>query len=173
MSTAVSDCEVRVVEGRLEDYAPDAGTTIVLPSNEYFDDRCVGDTKSALGAYVNRVFEGQAAEFVSLIQDECHKKLGAGVEQQKTDEERAKSFGVGKCVLLLKPLGRSVPVALVSTTTQRANEGLAPQISYLFAGMRELVTRLADPHLNEFAIPLFVPPHVRLYPPLSFFCLSL
>ena len=50
MSTTVSGCEIRVVEGRLEGYAPDTGTTIVLPCNEYFDDRCAGDTKSALGA---------------------------------------------------------------------------------------------------------------------------
>jgi len=166
--TTVSGCEIRVVYGRIEDYAREPGTAIVLPCNEYFDDRCAGDTKSALGAYVNRVFEGQAAAFVSLIQDECHKKLGAGAEQQKTDEERAKSFGVGRCVLLLNPLGRSVPVALVSTTTQRASQGLAGQISYLFAGMRELVTRLADARLNEVAMPILGAGHGRIDPPLAF-----
>lgn len=127
--TTVNSCEIRVVQGRIEDYAHEAGPAIVLPCNEYFDDRCVDDTRSALGAYVNRAFDGQAAEFASLVKDECKKKLGPGLEQQKTHDERAESFGPGCCLLLIKPLGRSIPVALVSTTTQRAGEGLAARIS--------------------------------------------
>src|SRR5712691_6772766 len=154
MWTTVSGCEIRVVEGRVQDYAPDTGTTIVLPCNEYFDDRCVGDTKSALGAYVNRVFEGQVDAFVSLVKDECKKKLGPGVVQQKTDDEPAESFGPGRCVLLPRPLDRSSPVALVSTTTQRAGQGLAARISYLFDGMRELVAKLADARLNDVVMPI-------------------
>jgi hypothetical protein len=152
--TAVSGCEIRVEYGRIENYEPDAGTAIVLPCNEYFDDRCVGDTRTALGAYVNRVFDGHAPEFVSLVSEECRKKLGVGVEQQKTDDERAVSFGAGRCLLLTKPVGRSISVALVSTTTQRAGHGLASRISYLFDGMRDLVAKLADARINEIMMPV-------------------
>jgi hypothetical protein len=113
--TTVGGCEIRVIEGRIEDYAVGAGVAIALPCNEYFDDRCAEDTKSALGAYVNKVFEGQVQEFVSLMKTECKRTLGPGVEQQKTDKELAESFGVGKCVLLTNPLGRSVPIALVAS----------------------------------------------------------
>ena len=165
--TIVSGCEIRVVHGRIEDYAHETGPAIVLPCNEYFDDRCVGDTRSALGAYVNRAFDGQAAEFASLVKDECKKKLGPRVQQQKTDDERAESFGPGHCVLLIKPLGRSIPVALVSTTTQRAGEGLAARISYLFDGMRALVACLADACLNEVAMPILGAGHGRIDPPLA------
>jgi hypothetical protein len=165
--TTVSGCEIRVVNGRIEDQADKAGVAITLPCNEYFDDRCVGDTRSALGAYVNRVFEGQVAEFVSIAKDECRKKLGVGVEQQKTDDERAESFGAGRCVLLTKPLGRSVPVAIVSTTTQRAGQGLVARISYLFDGMRELVTRLADARLNEVIMPVLGAGHGGIAPPFT------
>jgi hypothetical protein len=166
--TTVGGCEIRVINGRIEDQVSKAGVAIALPCNEYFDDRCVGDTRSALGAYVNRVFEGQVAEFVSITKDECRKKLGAGVEQQKTDDERAESFGAGRCVLLTKPLARSVPVAVVSTTTQRAGKGLAARISYLFDGMRELVTRLADARLNEVIMPVLGSGHGGIDPPLAF-----
>jgi len=165
--TTVSGCEIRVVNGRLEDHAHDASITVVLPCNEYFDDQCAGDTKSALGAYVNRVFEGQAEPFVNLARDECQRKLGPGAEQQKTDDERAQSFGAGRCVLLVKPLGRSVSVALVSTTIQRAGLGLAARISYLFDGMRELVARLADARLNEVTMPLLGAGHGGIAPPLA------
>jgi hypothetical protein len=166
--TTVGGCEIRIVDGRIEDYTIAAGVAVVLPCNEYFDDRCVGDTRSALGAYVNRVFEGQAAAFISLMKEECRKKLGKGVEQQKTDDERAESFGAGRCVLLVKPLDRSVPVALVSTTTQRAGQGLAARISYLFDGMRELVTRLADARLSEVTMPILGAGHGGIDPPLAF-----
>jgi hypothetical protein len=168
MWTTVSGCEIRVVEGRVQDYAHEPGTTTVLPCNEYFDDRCVGDTKSALGAYVNRVFEGQIDAFISLVKDECKKKLGPGVMQQKTDDDRAETFGVGRCVLLLKPLGRSSAVALVSTTTQRAGQGLAARISYLFDGMRELVARLADARINDVVMPILGAGHGRIGTSLAF-----
>jgi eukaryotic-like serine/threonine-protein kinase len=82
--TTVSGCEIRVVDGRIENYARSAATVVALPCNEYFDDLCVADSKSALGAYVARAFEGQTAAFVALTQDECRKKLGEGVERQKT-----------------------------------------------------------------------------------------
>jgi len=165
--TTVNGCEIHIVDGLLQDFASEAQRVIVLPCNEYFDDECAGDTKSALGAYVNRVFDGQVEAFTSLVKDECREKLGPGSVQQKTETTRAQSFGAGKCLLLLKPLRRSVPVALVSTTTQRAGQGLATRISYLFDGMRELVTKLADTRLNEVAMPILGSGHGRIDPPLA------
>lgn len=167
-STIVNGCEICVVEGRIEDHAHQTGLAIVLPCNEYFDDRCVGDVKSALGAYVNRVFEGRAEAFVSLIKDECSKQLDSGEVRRKTENELGTSFGPGRCVLLARPLDHSVPVALVSTTTQRAGEGLASRISYLFDGMRELVKRLADARLTEAVMPILGAGHGRIDPPLAF-----
>lgn len=165
--TNVSGCEIGVINGRLEKFVLDPGTVVVLPCNEYFDDRCVGDTKSALGAYVNKVFEGQVKEFISLVQDECARRFAPGTEYQKTDEIRAKSFGPGKCLLLTEPLNRTTPIALVSTTTQRAGQGLVARISYLFDGMRELVARLADARLTEVVMPVLGAGHGRIAPPLA------
>jgi Domain of unknown function (DUF6430) len=167
MSTCVSGCEIRVVHGRLQDIPSDSDTVIVLPCNEYFDDECAGDTKSSLGAYVNRAFEGHVDEFIALARNECREKLGPTTSQQKAEGVRAESFGAGRCLLLLNPLRRSTPVALVSTTTQRTGQGLATQISYLFAGMRELVTKLADARLNEIAMPVLGAGHGRIDPPLA------
>jgi len=167
LSANVGGCEIRVVEGRLEDFAKEGGMAIVLPCNEYFDDRCVNDVRSALGAYVNREFEGQVAAFDTLVKEECRKKLGPGEAQQKTPDERAESFGVGRCLLLDRPLGRSVAVALVSTTTQRAGEGLAARIFYLFGGMRELIGQLADARLNDVAMPVLGAGHGGIDPPLA------
>jgi hypothetical protein len=140
---------------------------VVLPCNEYFDDRCVDDVRSALGAYVNSVFEGQVPAFVSLMKSTAASRLGPGEEQRKTREATGLSFGTGRCLLLLKPLGRSTPVALISTTTQRADEGLSSRISYLFEGMRTLVAQLADARLSEVVMPLMGAGHGRIEKPLA------
>ncbi|MBI4484754.1 MAG: hypothetical protein HY655_01975 [Acidobacteria bacterium] len=166
LSTLVADCEIRVVNGRIEQYAR-SDTVVVLPCNEYFDDRCVDDVKSALGAYVNRVFEGQVPAFVSLMKSEAASRLGPGEERRKTREETALSFGTGRCLLLLKPLGHSTPVALISTTTQRPEEGLSSRISYVFEGMRTLVSKLADARLSEVVMPLMGAGHGRIEKPLA------
>lgn len=168
LSTTVNGCEIRVVAGRIEDFAHARGTVVVLPCNEYFDDRCVDDPKSALGAFVNRAFDGQTHAFIKLMTDECGRKFGSAEMRQKTTGERAESFGTGKCILLEKPLGRSVPVALVSTTTQRAGEGLAARISYLFDGMRALVTCLPDARIDEIVMPLLGSGNGGLDRPLAF-----
>jgi hypothetical protein len=114
------------------------------------------------------MFEGHVGELASLISAECRKKLGKGVQQRKTDEEQAESFGVGRCVLLIRPLGSGVPLALVSTTTQRPGEGLAARISYMFDGMQELFTLLADARINEVAMPILGSGHGQIDPPLAF-----
>jgi hypothetical protein len=167
MSTCVSGCEIRVVQGLLENFASESDGVVVLPCNEYFDDKCAGDTKSSLGAYVNRAFEGSVDEFVSLVKNECREKLGPATSQQKTEAIRGDSYSAGRCLLLLNPLRRRTPVALVSTTTQRTGQGLASQISFLFAGMRELVTKLADARLNEVVMPVMGGGHGRIDPPLA------
>jgi hypothetical protein len=168
ISTLVGNCEIRVVFGRLEDYATDSGAAIVGPCNEYFDDQCLQDRRTALGSYVNHAFEGQVEAFVSLLVAERKRKFGTGVVHQMTDDVSAESFGAGRCILLAKPLGRAVPVALISTTTQRAGQGLTGQFSYLFEGTRELVAKLADARIYEAVMPVLGAGHGRIDPSLAF-----
>ena len=163
--TMIGGCHLRVVAGRLEEQQLARGCAVVLPCNEYFDDECAADANSALGAYVNRAFDGRAEEFLSLMKQECRKQLGEGLRQQKTTTCWSESFGVGKCLLLVSPLKQSTPVALISTTTQRAGKGLSSKISDLFVGMHELVARLADARLNEVVMPILGAGHGSIYPP--------
>jgi hypothetical protein len=168
LSTEVAGCEIRVVNGRLEDYAKDPHTAVVLPCNEYFDDRCVEDTRSALGAYINAVFQGQVEQFVRLMTEQALGKFGPGSNQQKTETETAISYGVARCLLLTNPLGRRVTIALLSTTTQRAGQGLHSRISYLFDGIRDLVSQLGNARINEVVTPLLGSGHGGVDPPLAF-----
>lgn len=172
-SSNVGGCEIRVVAGRLEDYPTTNRTVIVLPCNEYFDDECAHDTRSALGAYVNKVFPGRVDAFVSCIKSECVKRLGPGVEQQMKEDKRALSFGAGRAVLLPSLLGSDVPVGLLSTTTQRAGQGLIARTSFLFGGICELVTRLVDERLNDVVMPVLGAGHGGMDPATAFVSLIL
>jgi hypothetical protein len=165
--TAVSGCEIRVVNGRIEEFGRTPQCAIVLPCNEYFDDVCIRDRDSALGAYVNRVFTGKIQEFELLVAAECRKKFQIKTSQEKTEGFYAESFGTGKCLLLSMPLGDQTPLALLSTTTQRAGQGLFAQISFLFAGMNELFERLADAKISEVAMPILGAGHGGIGAPLA------
>ena len=167
-STEVDECEIRVVKGKLEDYTYGAGSAVVLPCNEYFDDECAADTRSALGAYVNSIFKNRCPEFVSLVREQCPRAFGPGVEREKTKAVRAVSFGVGLCLLLDKPLGHCFPIALLSTTTQLSQEGLVGSVSYLFDGMKNLFRSMADARLNEVVMPLLGSGHGGVDRPLAF-----
>jgi hypothetical protein len=173
LSATVSGCEIRAVAGRLEEYPATNRTAIVLPCNEYFDDECAHDMRSALGAYVNKVFPGRVDAFVSCVKSECAKKLGPGVEQQMKEGRRALSFGAGRALLILNPLGSDVPVGLVSTTTQRAGQGLVAKASFLFDGICELVTRLVEERLDAVIMPVLGAGHGRMDPAAAFVILLL
>jgi hypothetical protein len=154
VSARIGGCEIRVPDGRIESCSTSGDVAVVLPCNEYFDDECAGDRRSALGAYVGAIFPGRVSEFMSRVRSECEKTLGSPIERQKKDRERALSFGAGRAILILNPLDSTVPVALVSTTTQRAGTGLVAKSSFLFDGVCDLLTRLADVRINEVVMPV-------------------
>jgi hypothetical protein len=105
---------------------------------------------------LQKIFEGQAKELQGLVDTQCSQRFGAGTAQKRTSDTTATSFGPGRCLLLVKPLQRSNSVALVSTSIQRDGIGLSSRISYLFEGIRELATKLADNRISnqEVVMPL-------------------
>jgi len=173
LSATINGCEIAAAAGRIEDFPATVQTVVVLPCNEYFDDQCAYDTRSALGAYVNKVFPGKTDDFISLVKGECAKNLGTGTERQKRERERAISFGPGRALLIQNALGSDVPIAIVSTTTQRAGQGLVAKSSFLFEGMYELVTRLVDERLNQVVMPILGAGHGGMDPATAFVSLVL
>ena len=68
-------------------------------------------------------------------------------------------------MLLLSPLKHAISVALISTTTQRAGQGLTASFTHLLNGIRELFQQLADQRLNEVAMPILGAGHGGIDPP--------
>ena len=167
IKTHIGAHEIQVVYGEIDKIPLNDFEVVALPCNEYFDNLCSGDSRSALGAFVESYFPGRGDEFSNLISERCRATFGEGHSFQKTATEAAHSFGVGSAILLRKPLDFTHSVALVATTTQRAGQGLSGRVSYLFAGMHNLFSVLADARLNRVLMPLMGAGHGGISPQLA------
>lgn len=163
----VGASEIGIVAGRIEEQAIGPGAVVSLPCDEYFDARCASDTRTALGIYINRHCAERALAFSDLVRQQCLARLGAGIRQQKTMEESAESYGPGRAILVPDPSANAAAIVLISTTTQRAGQGLAARMSYLFDGVQELFKLLADKGINEVVMPVLGAGHGGIDPPLA------
>ena len=173
VSTEINGCGIISVAGRLEDFTAGDQKAVVLPCNEYFDDECAFDGRSALGAYVNSKFPGRVQDFMSHVKGECEIRLAPAVKRLKKAQESAMSYGPGRALLMRGVLGSSAPIALLSTTTQRAGQGLSSKASFVFEAVCELVTQLADERLNHVVTPILGAGHGGIDPSTAFVILVL
>lgn len=60
------------------------------------------------------------------------RNLGSGTARQKREHERAMSYGAGRAILMPKVLDSRIPLALVSTTTQSAGQGVAWLLFHIY-----------------------------------------
>ena len=142
ISTVVDGCEIRVRYGRIEQCEPSNTMAVVLPCNEYFDDECAFDARSALGAYVNKVFPGQVMAFMTLVRDERKNRLGPG---GRTPED-------GKRTVI--KLWRWASAPLEDSSRFESANRLIAKSSFISEGISELMTRLADERLYEVVMPV-------------------
>jgi hypothetical protein len=150
---SIGRTQVRVGYGRIEDCdATDKASVIALPANEFFDDECLNDPNSALGAYFRRALPGRILEVRRLVEAGLRGIPCQPVERAPGDF--ADSYGVGRSVFLDQPLGSSQSVVLVSTTTQRAGAGLRSEPHFVFAAVRSVAETMRNERLNTVHLPL-------------------
>ena len=89
---------MRIDFGRLETAADSgADSLVVLPANEFFDDECIRDTRSALGAFVATHFPGRVDEFEQLVQRGLANKSTTPVERLPVLFARATGWVLPYC----------------------------------------------------------------------------
>lgn len=141
-------CKIEEVE-KIDD------AVVVLPANEYFDDDCIKDKKSSLGAYVDKYFKNQISEFQKVVSNELSAKNVPATEKYKKEgEEPQNSYGIGTCVLLEKPINTSEKVLLVSVTEQRAGLGLYSNISFVYKAVNSIYKKATDNRIRNIYVPL-------------------
>ena len=161
---------IKVILGRIEKLdCSDEACMVALPANEFFDDDCIHDSRSALGAFVQHHFKGKVADIQALVRavlandptEEVSKKPG----------EVANSYGVGKCVFLDRPLSSRLRIAMVSVTTQRADVGLRADAAYLFEAAASLQRVMANHRLTRLYIPILGSGHGGMKGEVSLVCM--
>ena len=144
---------------------------VVLPANEYFDDECIHDSKSSLGAYVQSVFPNQANEVQKLIKENL-----ASIESMDVEKELGitqASYGVGSGVLLNAPLHSKQPILFLSVTTKRTGEGLRAEMSHIFEAVKKIQEVAADNRVDTVCIPIMGTGHGGLPKEVGLFSLVL
>ena len=144
---------INVIMGRIEDInCSDHASMVALPANEFFDDECIHDPQSSLGAFMQHYFKGKIPDIQGLVKHAlAHEPT---TEAKKGPGKLASSYGVGTCAFLDDPLSSGLRIAMVSVTTHRADEGLRADAAYLFAAAASLQRAMANHRLTRLYIPV-------------------
>jgi O-acetyl-ADP-ribose deacetylase (regulator of RNase III) len=152
VSLQLSRANVLVEVGRIQNYqSADSRAAIALPANEYFDDECISDPNSSLGAFVLHHFGTTAADFVRQVRAELIDIPSQRVPraERRIDE----SHGIGEAIFLhnLKPDHRLI---LVSATTERTGIGLRAEPHFLYAALEGIIETMNERRLNSLTMPV-------------------
>lgn len=162
---------VNVLLGRIEECEPEDDGLVALPANEFFDDECIHDERSTLGAFMQRHYPERIHEVQSLVKEALANEPTE--EVSKRPGQAVPSFGIGTSVLLDRPLDTAFRVALVSVTTQRADEGLRATAADVLNAVASIHRLMANNRLRRLYVPLLGSGHGGLRHEVSLACLIL
>jgi hypothetical protein len=161
---------IKVTLGRIEEFdCSDEACMVALPANEFFDDDCIHDSRSALGAFMQHHFKENIEDIQALVK--------AALANEPTEEVRKKpgevasSYGVGKCVFLDHPLSSRLRIAMVSVTTQRVDVGLRADAAYVFKAAVSLQRVMANHRVTRLYVPILGSGHGGLKAEVSLVCM--
>jgi hypothetical protein len=135
----------------LQNAAIDPLSVVVLPANEFFDERCFEDVRTAAGAFVTRHFPNQGSE----LQQAVRRQLGDPVELvEKPGRTPLPSFGIGTCVYLDRPLGSKLRLIFAAVASDRPPDGLRTDLSTIFKVVEKIRCILAEERVPSVYMPL-------------------
>ena len=131
---------LNTIYGRIENCDLDDSSAIALPANEFFDNECVSDKKSSLGAFIHSKFPNQIKEIQELLCEKAKAFSSSSVEKETGIFQD--SYGIGTSIFLDKPLSSKHKIIITAVTSQRAGKGLKSEILYIFQSVREIYKKL-------------------------------
>lgn len=130
---------VDVVTGAIEHADPLGDhSAIVLPANTTFDDECIKDKESSLGAFFQKHFPEGISQIHAMIRAEACRTLGEAPENFREAPE-------GTTIFLDKPLGSSYKIFITAVTTASPGSAIKADTPSLIAAIKS-VCRLAAQH---------------------------
>jgi O-acetyl-ADP-ribose deacetylase (regulator of RNase III) len=142
---------VSIEVGQIQNYqTTESRAVIALPANEYFDDECISDTNSSLGAFVQHHYKDSVPDFVRRV----HAGLIDRPSQRVPRAERRieESYGIGEAVFLQLP--QDYRLILVSATTERTGIGLRAEPHFLYAAFEGIVETMNERRLSTLTMPV-------------------
>jgi O-acetyl-ADP-ribose deacetylase (regulator of RNase III) len=168
-STQLAHASVDVCFGQIQalsDVPPE--TLLALPANDFFDDDCIRDTRSALGAFVNHVFPNRVTEISALAKQQLQGNTSGGISQPTTAHQR---YDIGTTIYLDRPRGEKVRMAFVATTTVTKDEGIRCDAENVFAAVRGVHRLMNTNRIDSVILPLLGSGHGSLRPQMSLLCM--
>jgi O-acetyl-ADP-ribose deacetylase (regulator of RNase III) len=151
VSLRLGRTSVRVEVGRIQDYqSADTQAVIALPANEYFDDECITDANSSVGAFVQHHFQNSVDDFVRQVRAELTDTPSQRVP--RAERRIGESYGIGEAIFLsMRPDYRLI---LVSATTERTGIGLRAEPHFLYAALEGIIGTMNEHRLNSLTMPV-------------------
>ena len=167
--TILDHARVEVCFGQIQDFIKvSTQDLVVLPANDLFDDKCIHDTRSSLGAFMNHFFPNKIHEICVLVRQKLTKIIP--LDQDNQSGQRHK-YEIGTTAYLDNPLSQDMRVAFLATTTVKENEGIQCEASDIFKAIKGLHLLMNSERLDTVIIPVIGSGHGGLKPVLSFFCM--
>jgi len=161
---------IRVLFGRIEEFeCSSTDCLVVLPASEFFDDDCINDTRSAMGAFVQRHFGADVKRLQGIVTRQLSDRPSEDVEKEVGVQ--SKSYGVGTCVFLDRPLSKPLRIAMLAVTTKRAGEGLRAEARHVLDCVAATHRLMVDRRLSRLYIPVIGSGHGGLKAEASLFCM--
>jgi hypothetical protein len=151
-------CSISVHFGRLEELADkDERSLVLLPANEFFDDDCVADSRSALGTFIAAHCRSGSSGFQSRLKAALALRSSTMVEKERGLE--AASYGVGATLFLNRSEELPFNIAVAAVTTKRAGQGLNGSPENILRALTSVVEVAADNRLSRLWVPLICSGH--------------
>ena len=145
---AIGNCQLNVSFDDIKNVnCSNPQSAIILPTNDSFDDECINDPKSSLGAFFQEHFPNGIKDIQGLIANELKNTLHETVDNIKI-------YPLSTAIYLNGPLGSKQHIILVSVTTKRKNEGIKSDPGYIAKGVLEVFKFSADKKLEKFYMPV-------------------
>lgn len=178
------DTSINVIYGEIQNFGDDKEDNryaVVLPANEFFDDDCIYDSKSALGAYITSKFRredpvtGKVVDQIPKVQELIKEQLQTLPYQEVEKDEGffQKSYGTGTCLYLERPLSIPTRLLIVAVTQKRSGESIKAAIPFIFAAVDEIRKLVIKHRISRIYIPILGAGHGGLGKEAAFFVLLL
>jgi O-acetyl-ADP-ribose deacetylase (regulator of RNase III) len=139
---------IDLVTGAIQTVSPDADYgAVVLPANVSFDDACISDTRSALGAYFQTHFKSRIPEVRALIREQL------GTDHIKTGGSPC-TYPPGTTVYLDRPLKTRHRIMIVGVTEEIAGTGIQADTLSLIASLKSVMRLASSRRIAELWMPV-------------------